>query len=149
MAGTIVATSRASVQRASPNMINLRIDRCTDEPEPDDQPRPSDSLSSGSTTVRPSGHARVKPLRRRNSHVVEGPISGRATTQLQRPLCGSFAQWQVPRPIAAQSGAPYHSLRCRKRVSEQNAGYWSRRSVWVFSDNGSVVLGTRYAAAIG
>lgn len=75
-AGTVVATSNASFQRANPNMINLRIDRCTDEFAPDDQPSPSDSLNSGSTMVRPSGHAKAQTLTRRNNQVVDGPITG-------------------------------------------------------------------------
>ena len=75
-AGTIVTTSNPSAHRANPNIISRRIDRCTDELAPDDHPRPSDSLNSGSTTVRPPGQASAQPLRRRSNQVVDGPITG-------------------------------------------------------------------------
>lgn len=75
-AGTIVRTSNPSAQRANPNIISRRIERCSDEFGPDDHPSPSDSPNSGSTTVSPCGHASAQPLRRRSNQVDEGPITG-------------------------------------------------------------------------
>lgn len=76
IAGTIARTSNRSIQRANPNIVRGRIERCRDEIAADNQPAPNGSLGSGSTTVRPCGYALAQRSRRRSNPVVEGPFTG-------------------------------------------------------------------------